>query len=284
MIGVAAAAAVIALAAAVRPAPARTLLPDAGLRPRAVAVPGPVAALAAEVGWDPEALRRWPAVRAAAGGALVAVVLLVGALPAAALAALVVAAAPAARPWLRTRRRARRDAQLPAWLERLAAGLRAGLSLPGALSASATSAGWPLRQDLDRLLAQVDAGVGVEEALARWRTHPDASRSVALACAALELGAGAGGSVARAVDRVAATLRDRLEAQAEARALGTQARTSAALLSIAPVGFTAALASVEPRVVRVLLTTPVGWACLLGGLALEALGAAWMARIVRSAT
>lgn len=282
MIGLLAGAAVLGVAALARPAPARPLASatDAAAPAR---VPRLVAELALQAGWGPEALRRWPTVRAAAAVALGAVVLVAGVVPAVLVGAGAAAALRASRPWLRARRRARRDAQLPVWLERLATGLRAGLSLPGALAASAPTTGWPLRGDLERLLALTGAGVGLGDALARWRAHPDATPAVTLTCAALELGAEAGGSVAQAVDRVAATLRDRLEVQAEVRALATQARASAALLSVAPVGFTAVLATVEPGIASVLLTTPAGWACLAVGLALEAAGAAWMARIVRSA-
>jgi tight adherence protein B len=107
---------------------------------------------------------------------------------------------------------------------------------------------------------------------------------VRLTAAALGLGVEAGGEVARSVDRVAATLRERRELQAEAHSLATQARASATVLGLAPLGFTALVSSVEPGVVRVLVASPVGWLCLGGGLALDAAGLTWMSRIVRRAT
>ncbi|MFP5256426.1 MAG: type II secretion system F family protein [Acidimicrobiia bacterium] len=186
-------------------------------------------------------------------------------------------------PAVRRRRLRRRDEQLAPWLERIASGLRAGLSLTGALTATLPATPVPLRDEVAGLEATVQAGGGLAAGLARWAASPDATPPVVLVASALDLGIRAGGEVARAVDRVAATLRDRMEAQAEARALATQARASAAVLAIAPLGFCALLATVEPAVPQILLTTPLGWACLVGGLGLEAAGAAWMARIVAGA-
>ena len=84
--------------------------------------------------------------------------------------------------------------------------------------------------------------------------------------------------MARAVDRVAATLRERRELRAEVRALATQARASAGVLAVAPLAFAALVSTIEPGVVGFLVTTPVGLACLAVGLGLDGLGALWMAR------
>ena len=120
-------------------------------------------------------------------------------------------------------------------------------------------------------------------AVDRWAARPHASPAVRLAAAALGLSVDAGGEAARSMDRVAATLRERRELQAEVHALATQARASAGVLGIAPVAFTALVSTIEPGTVRFLFTTPVGLLCLVGGLGLEAAGALWMARIVSGA-
>jgi tight adherence protein B len=79
-------------------------------------------------------------------------------------------------------------------------------------------------------------------------------------------------------------LRERREVAGEVRALATQARTSAGVLAVAPLAFTGLVSTIEPGAVAFLVTSPLGLACLLLGLALEALGAVWMTRITRSAT
>jgi tight adherence protein B len=288
VLGSLSAAAVLVGAWAARPGGLRSRRPEGpggelaawrpGRRP-----PEPLASLAREAGLPERWVERVGALLGAASSVVAAVALLVGPVP-----AVIVAGAFAVGPWLagpslRRRRRRRRDEQLPVWLERLASGLRAGLSLTGALAATATTTPAPLGPELVEVERAVAGGQGLGRALARWAQAPDASPAVVLVVAALDLGARAGGEVARAVDRVAATLRDRVEAQAEVRALATQARASAAVLAVAPLGFTVLLGTLEPEVPRVLFTTPLGWACLAGGLGLEAASAAWMARIVGGA-
>lgn len=277
-------AAVLALAAGCRPPARRQPGLPSGSRHRPSTAPVVVERLLREAGIDRSAGEVWRgtaigAAVAGLGGGLVggpAVPLLVG-------ATLLVAPRVLA-PLLRRRRLRRRDGLLAGWLDHLASALRAGASPSGAVSATAASAPWPLREDLHRLEGSVRHGGGLAEGLEAWRSGADATPAVVLVASALDLGLRSGGELARSVDRMAATLRDRAEAHAEVRALATQARASATLLAAAPLGFALLLAAIEPAMVRFLLATPLGWACLTGGLALEGLGAAWMARIMASAT
>lgn len=128
----------------------------------------------------------------------------------------------------------------------------------------------------------LEHGAGVPAALRSWSTGGSASAQVRHVAASLSLAAEVGGPVARSVDRVAATLRERRELRDEARALATQSRASAAVLALAPVGFAALVAAVEPAALSFLFGSPVGLACLTSGLLLEAAGALWMARMLRS--
>jgi len=187
-----------------------------------------------------------------------------------------------ARPVLARRRADRRDAQLPELLERLASSIRAGSTPAAAFVATAQTAPDPLARDLARVATEVDHGAALAAALARWGARA-ASPQVSLTANALGLAAECGGEVARSVDRVAATLRERRERRGEVRALATQARASAAVLAMLPLGFTALVASIDPAVLTVLVASPLGLLCLTVGLLLEALGAVWMSRIVRSA-
>lgn len=227
--------------------------------------------------------RAWAALRVGAVTA-VAGVALVASPVAAAGVAIGLLAAPrglrrvAARHWWH-----RRDAQLPAALDHLAADLRAGSALGPAVAALGVRTPDPLGAELRVVGATVRHGGGLADALDRWSSSPHSSPDVRLAASALGLGADAGGPVARSVDQVAATLRERREVRAEAAALATQARASAAVLAVAPLGFTILVASVEPAAVRFLTSSAVGLGCLGAGLALEVTGAAWMARILRSA-
>ncbi len=235
-----------------------------------------------ELGLDLDPPAAWVAVRWGGALSMAAGLLLVGPLFAL-LGGAVLAGGPAAVRRVLARRAAdRRDAQLPQALERLASNLRAGSALGPAFVATAQAVPPPLGAELRAAAAEVEHGSGLANALEHWRSGPTAGHEVQLAAVALGLAAAAGGEVARSVDRVAATLRERRELHAEARALATQARASAGVLALAPLAFTALVATVEPTAVAFLVTSPVGLLCLVSGLGLEALGALWMGRILRS--
>jgi tight adherence protein B len=226
-------------------------------------------------GGDPVMLGRcW------AGALVLAVAVAVPAPVPGALAALAALAAPVlARRVAAARRAERLEAQVPVALDQVAAALRAGTSLHSALAETAARTPGPLGPQLALVVRDAARGLPLRDAVEHWGRSQ--GPTVALAGAALALGAEAGGGVARAVDGVAATIRDRHLVAAEARALATQARASAVLLAVAPVLFAALVGVADPAAARFLLTTPLGVACLVLGLALDAVGLFWMARITR---
>lgn len=200
---------------------------------------------------------------------------------AAALAVAVTVAGPAlAWRLLRHRGTARLEAALPGAVDSMAAGLRSGASLRQAVAEAARATPALLGSDLAAVATAVDRGAGLVAALEDWgRRRP--LPGVRLVVAALCLGAETGGATARAVDAVASTLRQRLAAQAEARALATQAQVSAVVMAVAPLAFCALSTATDPRSARFLLRTPTGLVLLSAGLALDAAGALWMARLTR---
>ena len=184
-----------------------------------------------------------------------------------------------ARALNRRRRDARAEAALPDVLEAVARSLRAGASLRLALDEAVAAAG-PLAGDLRRISAEAAHGSDLETALERWSVARPLP-GVELAVSALCLGIEAGGAQARAVDGVAATLRQRLGVAAEARALGAQARMSALVIAVAPVAFCALASTTDARTARFLLDTGTGQLLLAGGVALDVVGALWMTRLTQ---
>lgn len=254
--------------------------------------PHPSAASALVPGWWHDVLllhaptadpgRSWTVARAVTGAVTVLALVLIGPVAGLALAALVVAGPRLLQPGLRRRMAARRDAQLPAALERLAASLRAGVAPGPAFSALARSTPPPLGDDLRAAALEVEHGASLADAIDRWGQRA-ATPDVWLTTAALSLASHVGGAIARPVDRVASTIRERRELQAEVHALATQARASALVLTLAPAAFTTMVSTIDPGVPRFLLGSPAGLACLVAGVALQGAGAAWSARILRSA-
>jgi tight adherence protein B len=173
----------------------------------------------------------------------------------------------------------RRDDALPVVLEAMARALRSGSSLLLAVEAATANAP-PALADEWRGVAASARRFGVQSAVDGWaRERP--TPGIRLAAAALGLAAATGGASARAVDGVAATVRQRLAGAAEARALSAQARLSALVIAVAPVAFAGVAAATDPRLAHLLLRSRLGWCLLAAGLGLDAVGAVWMAAIAR---
>ena len=178
----------------------------------------------------------------------------------------------------RGRRERRVELALPGALELIAAQLHAGGTVVEGVAALADGDS-PLAADLGRVRVRSELGLDLSGALAIWpaeRPLPD----VRAAAGALAVASSLGGRSAGALDSLARSFRERQGAVAEATALSAQARLSALVVGLGPVGFLCFSAIVDPSSTKVLFATGVGRVCLLVGLGCEALGAWWMHRIV----
>ena len=173
------------------------------------------------------------------------------------------------------------EAQLPGFLEAIARGLRTGLQLGPAAVEAASSTPPPLHHEVAPLVAELRRGVRSADVFDRWARRRPGS-GAGLAAAAMAFAATAGGARARAIDGVAATLRDRAALELEVRSLTSQARVSAMMIAALPLGFMLLSAGAGDHAAGFLFTTRLGLAILACGLGLDAVGALWMRRIVNS--
>ncbi len=174
-----------------------------------------------------------------------------------------------------------RRAALPGLVEAIASALGSGLSLPQAFAEVAPALPRPLADPTRRVAASLALGGRLDLALASYRgTIADED----LAPIAIVLGsfARAGGRVSRSLSRVAALLRSRLALADEQAALTAQGRASAmVLVLLAPLG-AIFLALSMPDYVSILIGP--GRALLLAAVALEAIAAVWLRRLLRVPT
>lgn len=225
--------------------------------------------------------RAWPwAVRAVA----VASVLLAVWAP----VVVVLLAALAAGARAGTRARARRaanqdlDRALPALLDDVVAAMASGASLLQGLAAASGRPG-ALGADLEQVLRLRSQGLGLQAVLDDWAVRRP-STGIGLLADALALAGATGGSQVGALRSVSDTLREREAIQREVSAMAAQAQLSATVLVVTPVAFAAVVALLDHRIGAFLLTSPPGWACLVGGAALDGAGAWWMRRLVGAVT
>lgn len=175
-----------------------------------------------------------------------------------------------------------RDEQLADAVGALTSAIRAGLSVPQALAYTAQEAEPPLRDDLESLVHDLDGGVPSAEAVGSWteRVGTDDAR---LLGSVLELHRRTGGDLPVVLDQVAATIRERVAAGREVRALTAQARLSGLILGLLPIGFFAFLWLTSRREIEGALGTRAGMLSVGLGLAMEAGAFLWIRRLLEVA-
>lgn len=201
-------------------------------------------------------------------------------------------AAIALAAWLSSRRlgarRARRaaaalrDEQLADAVGALTSALRAGLSVPQALAYTAKEAEPPLADDLHALVDSLGAGVPASHAICAW-TEGVGTDDARLLGAVLELHRRSGGDLPAVLEQVAATIRERVAAAREVRALTAQARLSGLILGVLPIGFFAFLWMTSRREIEGALGTTAGMASIAIGLGLELAAFVWIRRLLEVA-
>jgi Flp pilus assembly protein TadB len=157
----------------------------------------------------------------------------------------------------------------------VAAAVRAGSSLPQAIGYAATEAAHPVVDDLRQVVADLHTGVALDVALATWADRRRTA-DIDLLVGALELHRRSGGDLPVVLDQVVRTIRDRVSVAREVRSLTAQARLSAWILGLLPIGFFGFLWVTSRNDIEGALTTLVGLICVGTGLALEGAAFVWI--------
>lgn len=161
----------------------------------------------------------------------------------------------------------------------VAAAVRSGASLTQAIRYASTEAVSPVRDDLALVVEQVDTGIALDQALRSWSSaRPGAN--VELVVGALELHRRSGGDLPAVLDQVVGTIRDRVSITREVRSLTAQARMSAWILGLLPVGFFGFLWLTSRKDIEGAMSTTVGIACVIVGLLLELGAFAWIRNLL----
>lgn len=167
------------------------------------------------------------------------------------------------------------DLDIAAWCDDLARELRSGSSLATAMREC------PRRPTVARatrpIVSQLSRGRSCAEALSGAVANP--SDALGLALTVLRSCAELGGPAASPLERVAATLRDRDAIRQEQRAQSAQARMSARVMTLVPLGMLALLVATDDNV-REAIGTTAGFAAVSTGALLNLTGWWWMQRII----
>jgi tight adherence protein B len=182
--------------------------------------------------------------------------------------------------WLRQRRKRKLAQQLPDALALWSGLLRAGQGATQSLSHVAVRQTAPLGDELRMVLAQLRLGTGMDVAFHGLRERAGLA-DLRLLATLLQANRELGGNLAESLHRLAELLRGRLLMEARIQSLTAQGRMQGVVVGALPVLLLMVLYAMEPDTMRVLHTTPQGWAALALICALELVGFLLIRRIVK---
>jgi tight adherence protein B len=183
--------------------------------------------------------------------------------------------------WRRKIRRVQHFERLfPDALDILTGALRSGLALTGAIQVVAEECADPVSTEFTILFEQTRLGVDLRHALKNLADRVD-SRELHLFVIAVLLQRETGGNLTEILDGTAQVIRERLRILGDVRALTGQARLSAAILSVLPVGLAIFILTTAPEYMRILLQDKNGRLLLLMAGCMQVVGYLIMRRIAQ---
>lgn len=162
----------------------------------------------------------------------------------------------------------------------MSSALHAGYSLPQALASTARETPEPLGHLLGEVERRSGLGTPVEDVLAEVAERMG-SADLGMVATAVAVERTVGGSLGGILDGMAVTIRERLQVRMRLRAMTSQNRLSASILTVLPLGVGGLLALTARSFVSILWTTMPGLGILGAILVLDTLGALWIRRVSR---
>jgi tight adherence protein B len=164
--------------------------------------------------------------------------------------------------------------QLADNLQVIASAMRAGNSFVGALSVSVQDAAEPAKRELQRAVTDERLGVPFDEALRKVQTRME-NKDLAQVILVAALQRETGGNTAEILDRVADTIRERMELRRFVRVLTAQGRLARVVVTSLPIGLALLISVISPDYLDPLFATTTG--LVMCGVAGALLAMAWMA-------
>lgn len=159
--------------------------------------------------------------------------------------------------WRQTRRLKAFNSKLPDTLSLLSNAMKAGLSLPQALEAVAQNTSAPVSDELSRAIREMKIGTATPAALANM-VRRVGSEDLDLIVTAITIQSNVGGNLARILDGISHTIRQRVQMKAQISALTAQMRASGWIITLLPFIVAGILNIITPSYFRVMFTEPLG--------------------------
>jgi tight adherence protein B len=169
--------------------------------------------------------------------------------------------------------------QLPDTLSLLSNAMKAGLSLPQAMETTARNTVAPIADELGRVIREVNIGSATERALSNM-VRRTGSEDLDLIVTAITIQASVGGNLARILDSISHTIRQRVQIKGQIAAMTAQARASGWVVTLLPVIVATILYFITPTYFRPMFQDRVGIGLLFAAAVSVAVGNIFIRRIV----
>ena len=184
--------------------------------------------------------------------------------------------------YIRHRQRQRHKAfsrQLPDTLSLLSNALKAGFSLPQALESVSRNTSPPISEELGRVIRETNLGTPLETALNNL-VRRIGSEDLDLIVTAIVIQSAVGGNLARVLDSISHTIRQRIQVKGQISALTAQARASGWVITLLPFVVAGILYLITPAYFRPMFSERAGQAMLVLVLISIGIGNLFIRRIV----
>ena len=169
--------------------------------------------------------------------------------------------------------------QLPDTLSLLSNALKAGLSLPQALDTVARNTVAPIADELGRVTREMNIGSATERALTSM-VRRTGSEDLDLIVTAITIQAAVGGNLARILDSIQHTIRQRVHVKGQIAAMTAQARASGWVITLLPFIVAAVLYFITPTYFRTMFNDRIGIELLIAAGISVTVGNMFIRRIV----
>ncbi|MDR3599017.1 MAG: type II secretion system F family protein [Desulfosporosinus sp.] len=171
------------------------------------------------------------------------------------------------------------NSQLADALNLMANAIRSGFSFLQAMDMASREMPAPLSADWGSALKEMQLGVTIERALENL-TARVGSADLDLMVTAILIQRQVGGNLSEVLSNIHNTIKDRLRIQKEIQTLTAQGRISGYLIAGLPFFIALMLLFINPNYLEVLISKPIGWEMIGGGLVSQTIGFVIIRRIV----
>lgn len=173
--------------------------------------------------------------------------------------------------FLKNMRLKRFNLALPDALNSISTMLRAGTNLPSAVEMMVVESKGAISQEFDLLMREIKMGKDFDDALdSAYERMP--SDDFALVVAGIKISREVGGSLAEVLQRLAETIRRRLEMEGKIDSLTAMGKAQGFVMAMLPLALAYIISKIEPEAMSELYTTPMGWVVCAVVVVMEILG------------